>query len=82
MMDEVYTFVHDPIAPKDSEYWRIRESYIAYLRGVSSLRPDEPCLHPGCLSHVTHPCEGCGRIAGRYQATPQELEFVDSRPLL
>ena len=28
--------------------------------------PDgEPCGHPGCLSHITHPCEGCGRIAGR-----------------
>jgi hypothetical protein len=26
----------------------------------------EPCDHPGCLSHVTHPCEGCGRIAGHY----------------
>ena len=25
----------------------------------------EPCGHPGCLRHVTHPCEGCGRIAGR-----------------
>lgn len=24
-----------------------------------------PCKHPGCLSHVSHPCEGCGRIAGR-----------------
>ena len=20
-----------------------------------------PCGHSGCLSHVTHPCEGCGR---------------------
>ena len=29
------------------------------------LRPGEPCNHPGCLSHVSHPCEGCGRIAGR-----------------
>ena len=26
----------------------------------------EPCDHAGCLSHVTHPCEGCGRVAGRY----------------
>ena len=26
----------------------------------------EPCKHPGCLQHVTHPCEGCGRIAGKY----------------
>lgn len=24
-----------------------------------------PYSHPGCLSHVTHPCEECGRIAGR-----------------
>lgn len=25
----------------------------------------EPCRHPGCLSHVTQACEGCGRVAGR-----------------
>lgn len=24
----------------------------------------EPCDHPGCLHHLTHPCEGCGRIGG------------------
>jgi len=24
----------------------------------------EPCEHPSCLQHVSHPCEGCGRIAG------------------
>lgn len=26
---------------------------------------DSPCEHPGCLNHVTHPCEVCGRVAGR-----------------
>lgn len=31
-----------------------------------ALPPDKPCAHPGCLSHVTHPCEGCGRIGGFY----------------
>lgn len=25
----------------------------------------KPCSHPGCTSHVSHPCEGCGRIWGR-----------------
>ena len=20
-----------------------------------------PCKHPGCKSHVSHPCEGCGK---------------------
>lgn len=29
-------------------------------------RDGEPCSHPGCLSHITHPCEGCGRVAGHY----------------
>lgn len=24
-----------------------------------------PCDHRGCLHHITHPCEGCGRIGGR-----------------
>lgn len=22
----------------------------------------DPCAHPGCHSHHSHPCEGCGRI--------------------
>jgi hypothetical protein len=29
------------------------------------LRDGEPCTHPGCLRHLTHPCEGCGRVGGR-----------------
>jgi len=28
------------------------------------LKDGEPCRHPSCLSHISHPCEGCGRIAG------------------
>ena len=31
---------------------------------LASLNPGEPCGHPGCLSHVTHPCESCGRVGG------------------
>ena len=30
-----------------------------------TLKDGEPCRHVGCLSHVSHPCEGCGRIQGR-----------------
>jgi hypothetical protein len=30
------------------------------------LPPGVPCHHPGCLRHISHPCEGCGRIGGRY----------------
>ena len=24
-----------------------------------------PCSHPGCMHHVSHPCEGCGRQWGQ-----------------
>jgi hypothetical protein len=34
-------------------------------RYISYLRDGEPCSHAGCLSHVSHPCEGCGRTAGQ-----------------
>jgi hypothetical protein len=36
----------------------------AVAKGLG-LRDGEPCSHPGCLSHVSHPCEGCGRVGGR-----------------
>ncbi len=25
-------------------------------------RDGQPCKHKGCLNHLSHPCEGCGRI--------------------
>jgi len=30
------------------------------------LADGQSCSHSGCLHHVSHPCEGCGRIAGQY----------------
>jgi hypothetical protein len=35
------------------------------ITSVHRLRDGEPCKHTGCLQHLTHPCEGCGRIGGR-----------------
>lgn len=35
-----------------------------------ALRDGYPCGHPGCLSHASHPCEGCGRIGGQPARTP------------
>lgn len=29
------------------------------------LKDGEPCRHRSCLAHISHPCEGCGRIGGR-----------------
>lgn len=32
-----------------------------------------PCSHTGCFHHVTHPCEGCGRIGGWAQ---REIDWL------
>lgn len=34
------------------------EIVMVYQDGVA-------CNHPGCLNHVSHPCEGCGRVSGK-----------------
>lgn len=33
-------------------------------------KPGIPCDHPGCASHLSHPCEGCGRYAAGGQNGP------------
>ena len=40
------------------------------------FKDGEPCTHPGCLSHVSHPCEGCGRIGG-YRVTKPRCPRCD-----
>ena len=35
------------------------------IHGRPTLRDGEPCSHSGCLRHLMHPCEGCGRVGGR-----------------
>ncbi len=32
-------------------------------KGATTI--SDPCRHKGCHSHLTHPCEGCGRVAGQ-----------------
>src|SRR5665648_92927 len=31
---------------------------------IKNLRDGDPCHHSGCLHHISHPCEVCGRIGG------------------
>lgn len=33
--------------------------------GKISFKDGEPCKHPGCKNHVSHPCEVCGRYAAQ-----------------
>lgn len=38
---------------------------VRMFKDLSLLKDGEPCGHRGCLSHLSHPCEGCGRIGGK-----------------
>lgn len=31
---------------------------------TSKYKDGEPCEHKGCLNHISHSCEGCGRRGG------------------
>lgn len=33
------------------------------------------CGHPGCLNHLTHPCEKCGRISGQSACSEAIREY-------
>jgi len=37
------------------------EVYNIYHKEEVRVEERSPCSHPGCRSHVTHPCEGCGQ---------------------
>ena len=40
----------------------VKEVYINNLK--KQLERYSPCNHPGCYSHISHSCDGCGRILG------------------
>lgn len=50
---------------KQEHYQIIPITSIHLSRKASTLRDGVACEHPGCLRHISHPCEGCGRIGGQ-----------------
>lgn len=51
---------------KIPDFLRNQENLARERDAETRYKDGEPCSHPGCLRHVSRPCEGCGRIAGRY----------------
>jgi hypothetical protein len=35
----------------------------------------EPCKHTGCINHITHPCESCGRITAKGYIFKNPFEY-------
>jgi ribosomal protein S27AE len=48
----------------DSDMMSFRDVFICGNCGKTLPPPGIPCKHVGCLHHITHPCEGCGRVGG------------------
>lgn len=46
----------------------------------TKYKDGQPCEHTGCLNHVSHPCEGCGRIAGESKTEKGLGEKCDAHP--
>jgi putative endonuclease len=43
--------------------------------------PREPCGHPGCLNHVSHPCEGCGCKADVIPPLEEIIKRIRAHPI-
>lgn len=63
------TFKGKPLTQLSSYEWDAyrRECQKELKRSIKqreigiSFKNGEPCKHPGCKNHITHPCEVCGR---------------------
>lgn len=61
--------------------WKIKdlEPKTKYIRDIPleiEYYDGQPCEHRGCMSHQSHPCEGCGRISakGNIYKSPYKIE--------
>lgn len=55
----------------------VSDNYKKYVLGniiLPEFKDGEPCNHKGCLNHISHPCEGCGRIGGSNKLTKEYYE--------
>jgi hypothetical protein len=57
------------------------DGWIEAIAKRAALKDGKSCGHPGCLNHASHPCEGCGRIAGRFSVPESADHLISARPL-
>jgi hypothetical protein len=56
----------EDLAPHVERYLSVLEAEgYEIVRRTNDLKDGEPCTHPECSHHISHPCEGCGRIGAR-----------------
>lgn len=51
----------DIVYVTDEKFFRVVKNTSVVLRVIQD---GEPCPHTGCVRHITHPCEVCGRTGG------------------
>jgi len=76
--DEVWADRYGPYTTEE-ECRKSLASYCVYLnRCHYPVADGQPCNHPGCASHVTHPCEGCNRKGARGSYDPNPVLILDA----
>jgi hypothetical protein len=56
--------------------------HVGFPKHPQDLPDGVPCQHPGCLSHVSHPCEECGRTGGLRSSDAEWLQVGSIKPEL
>lgn len=61
VIPEYDTAIEDELMSNIRKECDLREDELIVEKLADVYRDSLPCPHPGCKSHITHPCEGCGR---------------------
>ena len=63
IMDLYTSLKDDPMIRWKDNIKAVVESQKQNIVPHYEAKQGQPCSHPGCANHVSHPCEECGRIA-------------------
>ena len=68
-----------------NEYGKLVDNLAEQIKKSGKVYNGEPCSHKGCASHVSHPCEGCGRqwtIHYHYTSIKYKAVYSPDNPML
>lgn len=60
----VHEYLLERSKMSETEFKRLYENPWGSFMKVK-YQDGQPCRHPGCMAHISHPCERCGRVGAR-----------------
>jgi len=68
-----------------TSYGKLVDNLAEQIKKSGKVYNGEPCSHKGCASHISHPCEGCGRqwtIHYHYTSIKYKAVYSPDNPML